>query len=207
MRDIFPNIKLGGIRMMISPKVLIQEKYLFLKKFLSSPGQMGSVTPSSKFLAKKMMESVPWEEVRSIAELGSGTGAITKFIHEAGKEDTQVLLFEKDPYLQRELAHQFPHFCCYSDASQLCNSMSQKGIEHLDCVISGLPFFNFPQAVREQLLEQITLSLKPNGLYIAFQYSLQKNKQLNNHFVVDTIQFVPLNFPPAFIYVCRKRDN
>jgi phospholipid N-methyltransferase len=193
--------------MIISPKVLIQEKYLFLKKFLSSPGQIGSVTPSSKFLAKKMIESVPWDEVRNIAELGSGTGAITKFIHEASKEDTQVLLFEKDPYLQQELALQYPNFCCYSDASQLCNSMFQKGIEHLDCVISGLPFFNFPQDVRDQLLDQITLSLKPDGMFIAFQYSLQMNKQLNRHFEVDTIKYVPLNFPPAFVYVCRKRGS
>jgi phospholipid N-methyltransferase len=85
--------------------------------------------------------------------------------------------------------------------------MSQIGIEHLDCVVSGLPFFNFPQAIRNQLLEQITLSLKPNGSFIAFQYSLQMNKQFSQHFVVDKIKFVGLNFPPAFVYVCRKRSS
>jgi phospholipid N-methyltransferase len=193
--------------MIISPKLFIQEKYLFFKKFLHSPGQIGSVTPSSKFLAQKMMDSVAWDNMRNIAELGSGTGAITKFIQEAKNEDTQVLLFEKDPHLRRELANQYPKFCVYSDASQLFTSMSQKGIDHLDCVVSGLPFFNFPQAIRNQLLEQIMLSLKPNGCFIAFQYSLQMNKQFSQHFVVDKIKFVPLNFPPAFVYVCRKRSS
>jgi phospholipid N-methyltransferase len=105
--------------MIISPKLFIQEKYLFLKKFLHSPGQIGSVTPSSKFLAQKMINSVAWDDVRYIAELGSGTGAITKFIQEAKNADTQVLLFEKDPYLRRELANHFHKFCVYSDASQL----------------------------------------------------------------------------------------
>jgi phospholipid N-methyltransferase len=193
--------------MTINPKLLIKEKYLFLKKFLLSPGQIGSVTPSSKFLAQKMIDSVAWDEVRNIAELGSGTGAITKFIQESKHEDAQVLLFEKDPHLRQELAYQFPEFGVYSDASQLYTSMSQKGIEHLDCVVSGLPFFNFPQSIRNQLLEQITLSLKPNGCFIAFQYSLQMNKQFSQHFIYDKIKFVPLNFPPAFVYVCRKRPS
>jgi phospholipid N-methyltransferase len=193
--------------MTINPKLLIKEKYIFLKKFLLSPGQKGSFTPSSKFLAQKMIDSVAWDEVRNIAELGSGTGAITKFIQESKHEDAQVLLFEKDPHLRQELAYQFPEFGVYSDASQLYTSMSQKGIEHLDCVVSGLPFFNFPQSIRNQLLEQITLSLKPNGCFIAFQYSLQMNKQFSQHFIYDKIKFVPLNFPPAFVYVCRKRPS
>jgi phospholipid N-methyltransferase len=193
--------------MTINPKLLIKEKYLFLKKFLLSPGQLGCVTPRSMFLAQKMIDSVAWDEVRNIAELGSGTGAITKFIQESKHEDAQVLLFEKDPHLRQELAYQFPEFGVYSDASQLYTSMSQKGIEHLDCVVSGLPFFNFPQSIRNQLLEQITLSLKPNGCFIAFQYSLQMNKQFSQHFIYDKIKFVPLNFPPAFVYVCRKRPS
>jgi phospholipid N-methyltransferase len=201
-------LEIGGIKAMtINPKLLIQEKYLFLKKFLHAPGQIGSITPSSKFLAQKMIDSVAWDEVRNIAELGSGTGAITKFIQESKHEDAQVLLFEKDPCLRAELANQFPESCVYSDASQLYTSMSQKGIEHLDCVLSGLPFFNFPQSIRDQLLEQITLSLKPNGYFIAFQYSLQMNKQFSQHFTYDQIKFVPLNFPPAFVYVCRKRPS
>ena len=36
----------------------ITEKYNFLMKFMESPTQVGSITPSSRFLAKKMIELI-----------------------------------------------------------------------------------------------------------------------------------------------------
>jgi len=50
-------------------------------------------------------------------------------------------------------------------------------------------------------------SLKPGGLFIAFQYSQQMKKLLGEHFSIEKIEFVPLNIPPAFVYVCRKLDE
>ncbi|MBZ6451536.1 MAG UNVERIFIED_CONTAM: phospholipid methyltransferase, partial [Paenibacillus polymyxa] len=54
------------------------EYLLFLQGFLTNPQRVGSLIPSSRFLAAKVVESVPWDEVKTVAELGSGTGAITR---------------------------------------------------------------------------------------------------------------------------------
>lgn len=54
-------------------------------------------------------------------------------------------------------------------------------------------------------MDQILSSLKEDGLFIAFQYSKQMKKQLEQHFVIERICFVPRNLPPAFVYVCRKK--
>lgn len=54
---------------------IIQEKLLFLYKFSRAPKQIGSITPSSIFLAQKMLDQVDWNRVEHIAELGAGTGA------------------------------------------------------------------------------------------------------------------------------------
>lgn len=193
--------------MTISVSELIQEKALFFYKFLRSPGQIGSVTPSSKFLARAMVSSVSWDEVNSVAELGAGTGAITKYIQAAANADTRVLLFEKDPALYRELRFQYAQYGCYRDACRLQYIMGQEKLEQLDCVISGLPFFNFSQTVRDHLLDEIIASLKDGGLFIAFQYSRQMKKQLAGRFDIEEIKFVSLNVPPAFVYVCRKRGT
>lgn len=40
--------------------------------------------------------------------------------------------------------------------------------------------------------------------FVAFQYSLQMKNMLNNYFDKVTIDFVPLNMPPAFVYYCEK---
>ncbi|BBH21662.1 SAM-dependent methyltransferase [Paenibacillus baekrokdamisoli] len=184
-----------------------QEKLLFLYRFLQTPGQIGSVTPSSKFLAKKMVDAVPWNEVYSVAELGAGTGAITKYIHAAKRIHTRVLLFEKDTHLRKELQKQYRNFSCYEDCQELQTVLKLEELSHVDCIISGLPFYNFPQAIRDKLVEQIIESLKDEGWFIAFQYSKQMKKQLEEHFDVIDIQFVPLNVPPAFVYVCKKKKS
>jgi phospholipid N-methyltransferase len=183
----------------------IREKLLFLYKFTLAPKQIGSVTPSSAFLAKKMIEPVPWSRMKAVAELGAGTGAITKYIDQAKTKRTKVVLFEKDPQLCNDLISRYPDFPCHSDACHLDSALLSEGIGQLDCILSGLPFFNFPQQLRDRLMDQIEASLKPGGLFIAFQYSQQMRKQLEGRFHIERIHFVPINVPPAFVYVCRKR--
>lgn len=186
-------------------KQSLKEKCLFLYKFLYKPMEIGSVMPSSKYLAQKMVESIPWHEVLAAAELGAGTGAITKQIQEAAHQQTKVLLFETDPFMLKTLEENYPNFACYENTTNLQAALQQEGIEQLDCIISGLPFFNFHQTLRDILIAQIVNSLKDDGWFVAFQYSQQMKKQLSLHFHIEKIIFVPINVPPAFVYVCRKK--
>ncbi|MCZ8512267.1 phospholipid methyltransferase [Paenibacillus filicis] len=183
----------------------IHEKLLFFNRFMTAPKQIGSVVPSSRFLCAKMIQSAPWHTIESVAELGPGTGVITEYIRKSKTDSTKVLLFEKEPLLRNQLAQRFPEFACYPDAGKLEEAVRSEGIDRLDCVLSGLPFFNFSPRVREELLHQIHLSLKPGGLFIAFQYSLQMRGLLSEHFELEALRFVPFNVPPAFVYVCRKQ--
>ncbi|MGG4342101.1 class I SAM-dependent methyltransferase [Paenibacillus lautus] len=185
----------------------LHEQTMFLGRFLLSPGQIGSVAPSSKELALAMMKPVPWGRIRTVAELGAGTGVITKQIQLAAGAETQVILFEKDPYLRGQLKERYPNYPCYTDGSHLRLFLKQEGIESLDCIISGLPFFNFPQYIRDRIVAEIVATLKKDGLFIAFQYSQQMKRQLMEHFDILDIHFVPRNFPPAFVYVCRKKEG
>ena len=177
---------------------------LFLQKFIQNPKQIGSLWPSSRFLAGKMTQQVDWDDVSAIAEFGSGTGVITREIKSLISKQVKVFLFEKEEKMRRSLQIEFPDFFCCENAVHLINVMNQHGVQQLDCVISGLPFFNFTPELRERLLNQVESSLKPGGLFIAFQYSLQMKKQLSKRFEMEKIHYVPLNFPPAFVYVCRK---
>ncbi|MDN4080323.1 methyltransferase domain-containing protein [Paenibacillus polymyxa] len=185
----------------------LNENLLFLRSFIHSPKNVGSVIPSSRFLATKMVKQAPWNEVRAVAELGSGTGAITRCINTQVSEATKVLLFEMDETLRNNLQTEYPDFSCHPNAERLVDAMKQENIQQLDCIFSGLPFFNFERELRDTLVEQIYKALKPGGLFIAFQYSLQMKKQLFEKFIIEKIDWVPLNIPPAFVYVCRKRET
>lgn len=185
---------------------LVQEKIRFLNTFIQSPKDIGSITPSTKYLAAAMVKGIAWDTVEHAAELGAGTGAITSRLREAAGDKARVLLFEKDPQLRERLLVKYPGFPCYADASQIRNAMTAEGIPYLDVIISGLPFFNFSQPIRDRIMEEIQESLRPGGYFVAFQYSLQMKRQLSRQFDIEAIQFVPYNLPPAFVYLCRKKS-
>lgn len=185
----------------------LQENILFLSRFILTPGPIGSVIPSSRYLARQMVGVIPWDQVNSVAELGAGTGAVTAHIHAVCSPDTKVLLFEKDTLLRDQLKVQYPNDACYGESRDLQQAVRSEGMEKLDVIISGLPFFNFSPILREQIMEQISLALKPGGWFVAFQYSQQMKNTLSDRFEIVKIHFVALNFPPAFVYVCRKRES
>ncbi len=183
----------------------IREGFLFAHRFFGDPKRVGSVMPSSRFLAEQMVKPIAWDNVRAIAELGSGTGAITSFIQKHAGDEVDVILFEMDKQMREYIRKQYPQFPCYTNARHLTQKMNELNITELDCVVSGLPFFNFSVSMRQALLEQVVQALKPGGLFITYQYSLQMKRMLADTFIIEAIHFVPFNVPPAFVYVCRKK--
>ena len=181
------------------------DKALFFYKFIRSPQQIGSIFPSSEALALQMTKPVDWLLAEAVAELGSGTGVVTKHIRAKKQAHAAMLLFEKDIDMRRKLSYQYPDVFIGDDALQLYTTMQQQGLSQLDAVISGLPFAMFPFAIRESILNTVEQSLKPNGVFVTFQYTLHMRKRLEERFTMEHIQFVLWNLPPAFVYVCRKK--
>jgi phospholipid N-methyltransferase len=180
------------------------DRLLFFHKFLHSPKTIGSITPSSSFLAKKMMEKIPWNQLDVIVELGAGTGVFTDYISRHKNVSTRVVVIEKDSQLRRKLQDDYPGFYFGADAEKLAQILKKLNMPQADCIISGLPFANFSCELREEIMQAVCQSLKPGGLFIAFQYSLQMKNVLKQHFHHVNICFVPLNIPPAFVYTCKK---
>lgn len=179
-------------------------KRKFLAKFFHSPQNIGSITPSSRFLTEAMFKPLNWAEIDSIVELGAGTGVFTQFIQDHKKPACQVVVFEQDDEMRAYLEEKFPSFHFGKDAREILPTIRKVGLEQVDCIISGLPFANFPQSLRTEIMDNVLQSLKENGLFIAFQYSLQMKRQLEWYFGKMQISFVPLNIPPAFVYCCQK---
>ncbi|MFE4709587.1 MULTISPECIES: class I SAM-dependent methyltransferase [unclassified Paenibacillus] len=185
----------------------LKERLLFLYKFLQAPLSTGNIVPSSRRLAQALLEPIPWEQVNSLAELGAGTGAVTRHLPSA-QQPMQVLLFEKDPELRRRLKLRFPDYRFYPDSSRLRLALHNGKLEKLDCIVSGLPFWSMGSEKRMQLLSQISASLKDEGMFVVFSYYFKQiQKDLKPFFDIQRSMFVPLNFPPAVVYVCRKKAN
>lgn len=185
----------------------ISERLQFFASFLRSPKQVGSITPSSRYLAEAIVRPIEWDKTQILVELGAGTGVFTQLIYQRKRKETCVVIFEKDLKFRQMLRQKFSDFHIRANAAELLKELGNIGIPSgtVDIIISGLPFAIFPQTLREEIINNVYSSLKPGGKFITFQYSLQMKKQLEQRFDQVNISLVPLNIPPAFVYTCVKR--
>jgi phospholipid N-methyltransferase len=177
---------------------------IFFRKFFIEPAKIGSVTPSSGYLTRKMLANLPWDQLDSIVELGAGTGVFTEYIAQHKKKDCQVVVIEQDALMRKELEHRFPDMHFGSQAENLPYILQKFDLPKVNCVISGLPFAMFPAELRRRILSGVEVSLEEEGHFIAFQYSLQMYPAFHRLFRQVKIGFELRNFPPAFVYTCRK---
>ena len=184
-----------------------KESMTFLGRFAKSPRRIGSVAPSSKFLTKAMLDRVDWENAKYIAELGAGTGVFTREIVKRARPDARILVFEIDPALQKLIREEHPHhegLSLHSDAQELHRYMNDNGIKQLDFVISSLPFTVLPPRMTVKILDAVVKSLKPEGHFVAYQYSSIMKRVLKKKFAHMKTRFVMFNIPPAFVYDCWR---
>lgn len=180
------------------------DRILFLKKFIDEPKKIGSFTPSSSFLVRKMLDDLSWENFSHIAELGAGTGIFTEQIIKRKISDCKLLVVEQDFSMRRLLEEKYSNVSFDSFAENLYDAVQRENFSSLDCVISGLPFANMENNLRRRIVENVFRSLSPDGIFVMFQYSRQMKNMLNEYFSSVKIDFFLLNFPPAFVYFCRK---
>lgn len=175
---------------------------LFIKKFVTEPRTIGSVTPSSPQLVDSMLQNADWAKLGAVAELGAGTGVMTRAIIERKAKGCELLIFEIEEELRKNLEDE-TGLEIYADARTLPEVMKTRGIEKAGLIVSSLPFTVLPRDVTKSVMEGVTRSLAPDGSFVAFQYSLHMKGTLEKLFDKVDVRFVMMNIPPAFVYECR----
>ena len=180
----------------------------FIREFWKDKKMIGSIIPSSKFLAAKMLYNIPFNNIKLIIELGPGTGIFTDKIIEKMNSSTHFIILELNPDFCKELKAKInlPNVHIkQASADKIGEIMQEFGFEKADMIISSLPLANFSVDLSNSILEIVNESLDDNGSFIQFQYSLNAYKNLKKLFPVVKLNFTALNFPPAFVYTCSKR--
>lgn len=181
--------------------------WTFMKRFARSPAAIGSVVPSSRFLVTKMLESIDWQQTRSIIELGAGTGVITAAIDARRKPGSTFISFERDDDMRHELKARFPDIHAHHDAFMLRDVLTKQSLNGVDCIVSGLPFANFDDAQRTALISDIHAALRPGGVFIAFQYTRLLQPYFLSVYGRYECKRVLINLPPALVYFCTKQSE
>jgi phospholipid N-methyltransferase len=188
---------------------LTDQAVRFLKEFVSKPQEIGAIVPSSPALARAVVNSIDWRQVQVVVEYGPGLGAITAEIltRTDGKDFFAIEL--NQAYADR-FRSSFPQVPLYRDSvANLPAIAAEHGVDAIDCVISGLPWAIFSDAVQDELLDATFEVLRERGQFATFVYmhglalpaGRRFRKKLMRRFrKVDRSPVVWRNTPPAVVY-------
>ena len=184
------------------------EHLRFLWGFLRHPRAVGSVVPSSRHLARAVVAHVP-PAAGCVAELGPGTGPITRALLRRLGPGATVLALEIDPVfcalLRRALPD--PRLRVVEAPAQELPARAAAAGRAVEAVVSGLPFANFPPPLRREIVQAAHDALAPGGVFAGYGYApLALPPVLRQVFGNCRTGFVWRNVPPAFVFVARKRS-
>ena len=179
----------------------------FFTEFLRQAKSVGAIMPSSKYLVKKMIAPIDFTLLKCIVEFGPGTGIITHELLNRMPVDSKLFVFEINKEFCEKLQGEIkdPRLIIVSDtAENLEDYLAQHNIEQVDCIVSSLPFAMIPNGIVKNILTISKKVLKPNGVFIQYQYSLNVYRRLKSIFNNVDLDFTPRNLPPAFIFICKN---
>lgn len=179
------------------------KKHQLLHRYFSEGLSLKHSVSHSTQLIKTVTDPIYRELPGSIIELGSGAGFITDALVENVLQDTKVVLYESKMEHSSEYRSRYG-YPCFKTIKSLRSYLTSIHLTQVDCIISGLPLQKFPAPLRERFLDDIFSCLRPQGKFIAYSNSSRMKWHLIQRFDIETIHYVPFNFPPTFIYHCSR---
>lgn len=181
----------------------LRERARFLRSFLRSPRQVGSVLPTSQRAVRAMLDLTDLGKASCVVEMGAGTGPHTREILARLAPDARFLAFEIDPVLADGLRRELddPRLEVVADSAEAVERYLDG--QRADVVVSALPFTSLPERVRTGLLRAARDCLAGDGTMLVLQYSPFMRPKLERAFGSVEWRFMPLNLPPAFLFACR----
>ena len=187
----------------------------FLKNFVRSPFSVGAVAPSSRHLARRMVEDMDLDRANTVVELGPGTGAFTRTIEESISSRTLYLALELNAEFASTLSEAgFERARIIHDSAEnIGEHLAAHERTHADSILCGLPWATFPEDLQGRILDAVTGALEPGGKFCSFAYihsawfptARKFHGALRGRFrSVRATPVVWRNLPPAFVYRCEK---
>ena len=180
--------------------------WLLFTKFLQQGPMVGSVVPSSRWMARQMVRGIDFDKGGCVVELGAGTGPITAELLRRADGRWHTLIVERDPHLYARLRERFPQAdIAQADARNLEDLLAERRIDrvrHILCSLS-LPWFTPPD--RHQILDAARRRLTPDGTFRQLTYIPWAHLSMyRRYFHQVGFHFVFRNLPPGGVYMCRE---
>ncbi len=172
---------------------------------------VASITPTSSVGVKKVCSKIDFSQNNVIVEYGPGTGVFTKYLLKNMREDSRLILIERNrnfnSFLKKNIRD--PRMVLIQDSAEnvLDNLRACKESE-ADYIISGIPFSFLDPELKHKILYNTHRALKKGGKFLVYQTCFQTNNHLKVHlqqyFPTVNSKYEIANIPPLRTYEAIK---
>ena len=186
--------------------------WLLWRQLLKYPRELGTVAPSSRWLAQGLIRASDISEQQTIVEVGAGTGPLTHWIRAAAPK-AHFFAMEPNPDMAALLRARFMGLdLCEARVEALPEELQKRGFDAADRVLSSVPWSLFPIDELEHSIDAICASLSDDGYFVTLVYaharqfpsSMKLKKLVERKFSrVYYSDVIWRNIPPGNWLVCR----
>ena len=190
----------------------------FWRNAVADFNSTAAIAPSSRYLARSMVEPVRRNDLRVVVEFGPGTGKMTREILRLMPRDSILVAFEISDRFVSHLGEAIPDGrlqVVHAGAETAAEELRARGIDHIDGVVSSLGISLMDEDTVSAIYRPLLPHLGDTGVLTQFQYVHRTRMHdgrleyfnavplLERYFHSVESNCVLRNLPPAYVLTCR----
>lgn len=183
---------------------------VFLEGFVRHPVMVGSIVPSSRFVIRKMLAPVDWDNCKLFVEYGPGVGTFCQPVLDRLPRDGMLLVIDTNPdfieYLRRTITDS-RFVAVLGSAADVEDIVKAHGHEKADYVLSGLPFSTLPDGVGPAIAAATHRVIRKGGAFLVYQFTPRARDFMARHFTRIDSGLEVINVPPCCMYWGWKDED
>lgn len=179
----------------------IANPWMFFRRWIANPLQMGSVVPSSHALCRRIVGLTRWNQQQCVLELGAGTGVVSRALLAGGVPAERLFVVEIVPDMARHLRQVLPGVnVLEGDARALPDLLPAHWHGRVGSVICGIPLVLLPLAEQARFIGAIA-AVAPDVGFLHYSYCATSPLPARKHQLIGRREaWTPMNFPPASVW-------
>ena len=190
-------------------RIAASDWFVFMRACARAPFATASMMPSSIALTRTIAASLDFAGTGAVVELGPGTGAVTAALIARGVAPERLILIEFNPEFCALLRTRHPRArVVHGDAFAAPSILNALNAGPLGAIVSFLPLYGQPPAVRERLMIDLLRMAQPGAPFVQATYFPWSPIPIDHRVIHATVsRRVWRNLPPAIVWTYRLRTG
>lgn len=179
------------------------ENWLFFRRWLKNPRQLGTLAPISIKLSKLAAKAAvqQYQPGVPVIEIGAGTGRLTRALLQGGVRPQDLTVVELDGQMCDFLRQTIPHIhVIEGDASLLPELLPTDMVGNVGVVVSAIPLMYLTESIRKSIVNAAFRVLRPGAHIIHVTYNPQSPLRFWEEIKESRVAAAWVNLPPGFVW-------